>query len=124
MNLNSVTEWLGQLWGLPGVVLVFLLCVFVCKGLRSMKTFPNQWTWLVMLVAGALLNVLIADPDSNDPLNKVIDSYRLWIGKSAVVGAIAGQIAQTGYTYVLRKMPWFSEDNDQAEDEKDAEAEK
>lgn len=115
MNLNSITEFLGQLYGLPGLALVFLLCVFICKGLRSMPKYPNNVTWIVMLFAGALLNCLIADPDSNDPLNKVIGSYRVWVGKTAMVGAIAGQLAQTGYTHIFRRMPWFNADESVAE---------
>jgi len=114
MNLNTITEWLGQLWGAPGVALIFIFCVFICKGLRTSK-FPNSGVWLVMLTIGALLNVVIADPNSNDPLNKVITSYRVWIAKTAIIGGIVGQAAQSSYMMVLRKLPWFSGDDEPEE---------
>lgn len=104
MTLESIVEWLGKLGGMPGYMLVFLLCIGFTKGLRSLPKFPNGGVWLSILLFGSVLNSVIADPMA-DSL-----TLRVWLVKNATVGGIVGCAALVAYNLILKRFGWFSGD--------------
>lgn len=83
-TLKFITDTLGQLYGLPGYVLVYLLCLGLGFALKKSKWFPNEGIPLTIILVGAVFTCLIADPRGDTlPL-------RVWIVKNVVFGALIG----------------------------------
>lgn len=107
--LRWVTDTLGKLYGLPGYVLVFLLCLVAGFVLKRSRWFPNDGIPLTVICLGGLVNSLIADPKADTlPL-------RIWVVKNVVVGLIIGFAAWQAHAQ-RRKIPglkrFFPESSD------------
>jgi hypothetical protein len=103
-TLDTVAGALGKLNGMPGYMLIFILCIGVTKGLRSLARFPNGGVWLSILLFGAVLNSLIADPTADNL------GFRVWLVKNAVFGGIVGFVSLMAYNLILKRFGWFSGD--------------
>ena len=103
--LNQLVEFLNQLYGLPGIALVALLCLAGGYALRLCKCFPNEAIPLVLVVLGAALLPLISDfRESALPL-------RIWLVRNVIVGALIGLSTWLFHKVILKrveeKFPWI-----------------
>ena len=96
--MKDISEFLSSLWGLPGAVLTTLLCVAVGYALKRFKRYPNDAIPLTIMLLGAGINTLLADP-MTPPL-----TMRLWLGKNMVIGFIAGAGAWLTHKMILKKI--------------------
>lgn len=116
---NAVSRALSALDSAPAYMLVFLSCLavgWVLKRWHIFKWFPNEGIPAVVMLWGALFNVLMADP-----FTPAMTPFRIWLAKNSIVGFIIGFISWLVHRYIwkpaLRKArtlfpSWFDADDD------------
>ena len=104
-DLDTIVNWVNQLYGLPAGVLVGLLCIVICYAFKVTDRFPNDAIPVVCLLLGAILLPMLA-PEC--PLEEKLIAYRV---KHAVVGIIVGLVAWAFHNLILSKIedkiPWL-----------------
>ena len=95
--MEDIFTHLGKLYGLPGYALITVLCVVITVCLERWKRFPNDGILLCIVLLGAVMNSVIADPIS-DAL-----PFRIWLFKNAIVGAICGFAAWFSRRKLLKR---------------------
>lgn len=85
--LTQLVDLLARLGGLPGFAMVFLFCLVTGFVLKRISRFPNNGIPVAVVLAGMVLNSLIADPRT-DAL-----PFRVWIVKNILFGGIIGFLA-------------------------------
>lgn len=96
--LNEISKALGSLYGLPSYMLVLLTCLVIGYVLRGIKSFDNSGIPLVVVLAGAILNLCMADPRA-PPME-----LRYWIAKNLAIGLIIGFASWRLHKSILKKL--------------------
>lgn len=115
--MNSIAEqldsWLGtlngmlsQLWGLPYLTVVFILCFSFGLVLKYSKWFPDEAIPFAVIVLGGVFAPLLADPRADTlPL-------RIWVAKNIVVGMIVGMGTWAAHKFLVKplaeRFPWLA----------------
>jgi hypothetical protein len=95
-TVDSIVSTLAKLNGLPGYALVTLACLVFGYLLKALPRFPNGGIPLAVVMAGAVLNGLIAEVDAVP--------FRIWIVKNAIVGGVCGFIAFLSHHLVISRI--------------------
>lgn len=96
--LNDILSWLDKINGLSGVALTCLSCVVVGYVLRYIKPFPNDAIPVVVILWGAVVTLVIADPRATAV------PARVWVMRNLCVGLVTGLIAWLLHYVVLSKI--------------------
>lgn len=86
--LETIVKFLSGLNGLPGFVLIYLLCLGFGFLLKKISRFPNDAIPVVIVLIGAILNMLIAE--ANDETKT---PFRIWLVRNFVLGCLYGLLA-------------------------------
>lgn len=95
--VHGLTDFLSQLYGLPGYVLVCLSCIALGYLLKLCRSFPNTGIPLSCVLWGMLFNLLIA------PSPAAGSSRRIWAVTHLLVGMIVGLVAWLIHNKVLKR---------------------
>lgn len=95
--LNQVSEALATLYGLPSIVLVFILCLGLGYFLKTQRWCPNDKIPLIVIAFGVGFLPLISDWRSS-PL-----PLRIWLVRNVVVGFIVGLAAWLTHNKILKR---------------------
>jgi len=96
--LNDLLSGLDKIQGLSAVALVCFTCVVVGYALRFIKAFPNDGIPVVVILWGALMMLLLADP------RPTTMPARIWTVRNLGVGLIVGFVAWLLHKVVLSKI--------------------
>lgn len=94
---RQLSDFLGQLYGLPGYVLVCLSCIVVGYLLKLWPKFPNAAIPLVCVLWGVIFNPLIA------PFSATHSPLRIWLVTHMLVGTVVGLIAWLIHNKILKR---------------------
>jgi len=97
-SLEDLLGILDKVQGLSGAALICFSCIIVGYLLRFIRSFPNDGIPLVVILWGALFNLLLADPYVAG------SSLRVWTVKNFLVGLIYGAIAWGVHYWALSKI--------------------
>lgn len=104
-SINTTSEWLSKLYGLPGYVLVFLICLGIGYMLKQSR-FPNDGIPVAVFLCGISLNMLIADPMADN------FTIRVWLVKNGVIGGIIGTVAWLAHYKVFKRFKSYMGDTE------------
>lgn len=103
MSLEDISALNEQLYGLPGGVLTFVLCLGVGLIGKIMEDFPNRWIPRLVLVAGPLWFCLLA------PGKDAAVHWPAYIARNIAVGFIVAVLAWFFHHKVLSHLEdWLS----------------
>ena len=92
---DTLVNWDARLAGAPSGLLVFALCIAFGYLWKAIKVFPNRFTPLAVMVAGAILYPALT--------YAVNQSGPVWV-RAAVVGFIIGFLAWLFHRLLLKKL--------------------
>jgi hypothetical protein len=96
--LNELSTFLNNLYGLPGITVVFVFCLFMGYVLKITKPFPNvAIPWLIIVIGGAVLPLISDFRDSPLPL-------RIWLVRNLVFGMLIGLLTWIFHNKILSKI--------------------
>lgn len=85
--INQISQLGSKLNGLSGFSLTVLFCLLLGFVIKLIPTIPNSRIPTVIMFAGMLLGMLLADPRADEL------PFRVWLMKNAVIGGLAGGVA-------------------------------
>lgn len=100
-TLNDMLQWLDRIQGLSAAVLVFFSCIVVGYCLRFIKRFPNNGIPLAVVLWGALMMLIIADPRANTM------PARVWTMRNLGAGLIIGFLAWLMHRTLIKRLEEF-----------------
>jgi hypothetical protein len=95
--LDTLSNFLNGLYGIPATALVALTCIVWGYVLRFVKSFPNNGIPLAVILWGAILLPVIADGNSKLP-------FRVWLVKNILVGLVTGFVAWIIHKQALSRL--------------------
>ena len=96
--IETILDFLGKLYGIPGYLLVVVSCVALGYVLKAWPKFPNAAIPAVSMLWGACFNVLLMDGEPNGV------SHRKWIAQNLLVGVVAGVAACILYVHPIAEI--------------------
>lgn len=96
---EEIFRWLNGLYGVPKVVLVFILCIAFGWMMKKSPWIPNQRIAFYVCLIGALFLPLLSDFKASD-----IQSVRVFIATNLTIGFITGAAATLAYRLVIKRI--------------------
>lgn len=97
-KLDQLSELLNQLYGLPAIALVGILCLMAGWLLKTQSWFPNDGIPLVVILLGGAFLPLMSDWLSSKL------PFRIWLVRNLVVGCIVGAGAWLMHKTVIKRI--------------------
>lgn len=102
--MNSIDDFiayavqlLNTLNGLPALALVFVTCIAFGYFLKFVNWFPNTGIPTAVVLMGAIVYPIVADPTIEMPLH-------IWIIRNTLIGFITGLAAWLVHNLVIKKI--------------------
>ena len=96
--MNELQHYIDLFYGLPGYVIVIIVCLCVGYGLKAIKAFPNKAIPLVCILIGGGLNMLLR---GDEPAGM---RHRIWMVENMALGIVVGFITWQLHFLVLKKL--------------------
>lgn len=97
-GLQQTFDLLHDINGLPGYVLVLLLCWVAGFIMKRVRQIPNESIPIAIVLLGGLMNVLLAPPRAQGEI------VRLWVMRNIIVGIIIGFIAWAAHRFLFKSI--------------------
>lgn len=107
-TLKDLFTFFGGLESMPGYGLTFLFCITFGYLLKATPRFPNNAIPMVVILAGGLVNCLLATA-LVPPM-----TIRIWLTRNIVIGLIVAVIAWLVHKLILKRFidKWFPNGTD------------
>lgn len=103
--IEELQHAVDSFMGLPGFVLVGIVCLVIGYCLRAIKRFPNEAIPLTCILVGGIMNVLMRG-DAPTGMR-----HRVWICQNLALGVVVGFIVWRLHAKILKKLeskvPWL-----------------
>lgn len=113
--MDQILQLNDKLMGLPGGVLVFIVCIGTGYAVKLTERVHNSAIPIVVMLTGVILFALISPEKTDDA------PIRIWLVKNICVGWIIGFAAWMSHKLILKrveeKLGLFSEPETKTKDE-------